>query len=185
MSMIEAAKDYAHRAHDAIKQVRKYSGKPYWTHTDQVAGIVATVTNDEEVISAAHLHDVLEDVFPEREIWSESAIRSQFGLRVADLVVELTDEFTKEKYPNLNRAARKKFERERIGNCSPDAKTIKCADIISNLSDLSEQDPDFAKVYFDEKGRAMTFLIGAHPTLHRQAVDLILSGAEKLIAIPK
>ena len=58
------AKEFAHAAHDSIKQVRKYTGEPYWNHTDAVAEVVASVGGTEDMVMAAHLHDVLEDVTP-------------------------------------------------------------------------------------------------------------------------
>lgn len=42
------------------KQVRKYSGIPYFTHCCEVAQIVSRVCHEPGVIAAAYLHDVLE-----------------------------------------------------------------------------------------------------------------------------
>ena len=44
-----------------------------------------------------------------------------FGERVVFLVEELTDQFTKQNYPNLNRVQRKELERERLSNISYEA----------------------------------------------------------------
>ena len=57
MTIIEKAQDFAHRAHDTIKQVRKYTGEPYWVHTDDVALRVTNLLDCESMICAAHLHD--------------------------------------------------------------------------------------------------------------------------------
>ena len=64
MNLIEKAKQFAHEAHDSIGQKRKYSGEPYWVHTDAVAEKVAAIGGTEVMVAAAHLHDVLEDVTP-------------------------------------------------------------------------------------------------------------------------
>lgn len=62
--LINLAKEFAHRAHDAIEQKRKYSGVPYWTHTDAVAELVEKFGGSTVMVVAAHLHDWLEDVAP-------------------------------------------------------------------------------------------------------------------------
>ena len=54
-----AAMDIAARAHEG--QVRKYTGEPYLTHPFAVAGLVRSVTDDEDMVAAAILHDVVED----------------------------------------------------------------------------------------------------------------------------
>ena len=61
------AKVYAREAHQRIDQRRKYSNLPYHVHLEAVAKLVATVTDDEEMIAAAWLHDVVEYVAPSRE----------------------------------------------------------------------------------------------------------------------
>lgn len=146
MNLIEKAKKFAHEAHDSINQKRKYSGLPYWVHTDEVAEIVAEVTDDEKIIAAAHLHDVLEDTD-----YESITISEQFGNKVSYFVFELTSVYNKENYPNLNRTERKILERERLKNISNDAKIIKMADIIANVSDVVNQDARFAKIYLQEK----------------------------------
>lgn len=48
---------------------------------------------------------------------------------------------------------------------SPDAKLIKVADIISNTSDIAEADPDFARVYLNEKRLLLPVLETKHNLL--------------------
>jgi (p)ppGpp synthase/HD superfamily hydrolase len=152
MSIKEQAKRFAHAAHDSIGQKRKYSGEPYWVHTDAVAATVERVLpNDDEAVAAAHLHDVLEDVTPLNPDYSEGLIRIMFGERVLSLVKELTDEFTKEAYPQLNRARRKALECERVRTTSSVAQTIKLADMLNNTESITANDKDFARVYLREK----------------------------------
>ena len=154
-SMIKA---FAHEAHDSIKQVRKYSGLPYWTHTDEVAGIVASVTDEEEDLAAAHLHDLLEDVFPKNAFYSLDRIRGLFGDRVASMVFDLTDQYTPENYPEWNRAIRKSKEADRLGATPARTQTIKLADIIVNTRDIAQSDPSFAKTYLKEKAYLLSKL---------------------------
>jgi len=165
--LVEKAKEFAHEAHDFILQKRKYTGAPYWVHTDEVAAIVSTVTNDPEVIAAAHLHDVVEDV--NIEPYTAQTIYDLFGSRVANLVIELTNRYTKENVPTMNRSIRKLREAERLAKISYDAQTIKYADIIANTSDISKSDPKFAPKYLSEKREILKVMTGGHPVLFGRA----------------
>ena len=57
--MIDDAIEFATKAHEG--QFRKGTRRPYIVHPIEVADIVSTMTNDEEVICAAVLHDTIED----------------------------------------------------------------------------------------------------------------------------
>ena len=61
MDLVEKAKQFATTAHKRINHQRKYSSQPYTAHLSAVAKTVASVTDDEEMIAAAWLHDVVED----------------------------------------------------------------------------------------------------------------------------
>jgi (p)ppGpp synthase/HD superfamily hydrolase len=81
------AADAAARWH--VNQRRKGSAQePYVNHLLEVASLVTQATggNDPNVVIAALLHDAVEDqgVTPE-------TIASDFGRRVADIVMEVTD----------------------------------------------------------------------------------------------
>lgn len=185
MNRIETAQAFAHAAHDAIKQVRKYDGRPYWVHTDAVAATVASVGGTEDMIVAAHLHDVLEDVTPLYPAYSEGQIRVQFGENVLKLVVELTDVYTKEAFPKLNRAERKTEERKRLATISPEAKTIKLADLIDNTASIVKDDPDFATVYLKEKFAILPYLADGSPELlQRASIQTITAMTSLGLTIP-
>lgn len=64
----------ANAAHDG--QTRKGTSKPYIIHPYSVYGNLRAHTNDEATLAAALLHDVLEDVSPER--YSEQRMRRRF-----------------------------------------------------------------------------------------------------------
>lgn len=70
------------RAHEG--QFRK-SGEPYIVHPILVAAITAVFSNDETMVQAALLHDVVEDTYYEIE-----DLRSEFGDDVVHLVEGLT-----------------------------------------------------------------------------------------------
>ena len=51
--LVKQASEYATTAHQRINHLRKYSKQPYHVHLEAVARLVATVTDDPEVIAAA------------------------------------------------------------------------------------------------------------------------------------
>ncbi len=137
---LEKAKIFAAKAH--MGQQRKYTDEPYMTHPITVAKLVSTVTEDLHTIVAALLHDVLEDTNTNME-----DIEFQFGERVAQLVLELTDI---SKPSDGNRSVRKEIDREHIRAASPAAKTIKLADLIDNAKTIVCNDPHFAMIFMEE-----------------------------------
>lgn len=63
----------------------------------------------------------------------------------------LTDVYTSERHPELNRATRKGLERDRLAKASLQAQLIKVADLISNTRSIVAEDPKFAVTYLQEK----------------------------------
>jgi guanosine-3',5'-bis(diphosphate) 3'-pyrophosphohydrolase len=140
-------KDITHKALEFATvahagQKRKYTGEDYIVHPIEVMEIIKTVSHTPEMLAAALLHDVVEDTNVSLE-----DIRLSFGNDVADLVFWLTDV---SKLEDGNRATRKSLDRAHIANASPDAMTIKLADLISNTASIMEYDANFAKVYLKE-----------------------------------
>ncbi len=151
VTLYEKAKHMAVQAHESIGQVRKYSGRPYYTHPLEVAALVATRTSDEEVLAAACLHDVLEDVAPQNPLYNEDWILREFGQKVLNIVVELTNVYTKEAYPQFNRKVRKALEKERLSKASDEAKLVKRADLHHNTGEMDENNDGFTAKWRHEK----------------------------------
>ncbi|MFD2517466.1 HD domain-containing protein [Salinimicrobium flavum] len=141
--MEEEALEFARNAHEG--QLRKYIEEPYIEHPKRVAEMVRRVPHNSQMICAAYLHDVVEDT-----PISVEDIREKFGKKIALLVEELTDEYLKVNYPHLNRRRRKDLEVRRQANISPQAQTIKLADIIDNTRDIIKNDRNFARRYIPE-----------------------------------
>ena len=84
MRKLEEAIIYATIMHQGI--TRKLGDTPYILHPLEVAQILSTMTDDEDVITAGILHDIVEDTdgtLPE--------IEKRFGERVAKLVSSETE----------------------------------------------------------------------------------------------
>jgi (p)ppGpp synthase/HD superfamily hydrolase len=143
MDMVEKARVFATAAHAAVGQVRKYTGEPYIVHPFEVAMTVKQIGGTPEMVAAAFLHDTVEDTGVTME-----TIEREFGPEVAEIVFFLTDVSRPE---HGNRAARKAIDRAHIAKADARAQTIKLADLISNCSSIVKYDPEFAKVYLEEK----------------------------------
>lgn len=177
----EYSKVFGRIAHDSIEHKRKYSGEPYWTHTEAVADTIARIGGDDDSLQAAHLHDYREDVVTallnsgrfETLGYLETMYHFKFNEKVKSLVSELTDVFTKERFPHLNRAKRKALEAERISRISNEAKTIKLADLIDNTKSITLNDPKFAETYLKEKAQLLKALVGGNPVLMLRAQEVI------------
>lgn len=166
--LIDQAIIFAAEAHRG--QRRKYTGLPYIIHPIEVMTIVATVEHTEEMLAAAVLHDVVEDTR-----FKITDIYRHFGQEVHDLVWELTAQGR-----GGNRKARKQAEVLRWIRQSPDAQTVKLADLISNTASIVEHDPGFARLYLEEKDALLGVLIDGHPALHEQARAQVYAGLAAL-----
>lgn len=169
-TLIEKAEFFASSAHDSIGHKRKYTDQPYHVHPGRVAALVASVTSDEEIIAAAWLHDVLEDVAPKNSDFNEDAIYKAFGQRVLELVLDVTDVSCPS---DGNRATRKAIDREHLAKASDGAKTIKLADMIDNVIDISKHDPDFAKIFKKEIALDLEYLKTGNAELYGRLVKLL------------
>ncbi|WP_126246310.1 hypothetical protein [Chitinophaga rhizosphaerae] len=100
--------------------------------------------------------------------------------RTLQLVVELTDVYTKQTYPTWNRRKRKAAEAKRIAGNSPEAQTIKYADILDNCIGISGHDSDFAPVFLQECRQLLNLMDKGNAELKKRAESVI---AEELHAL--
>lgn len=161
----QKAKAFATKCHEDIKQVRKYTGEPYINHPAAVVEIVRSVPHTEAMLCAAWLHDTVEDTNT-----TINDIKREFGEEVAKLVEMLTDV---SKPSDGNRKKRKAIDREHTAKASPQAKTIKLADLIDNTKTIVAFDPEFAKVYLAEKRLLLDVLGDGDKTLFDLAMKQI------------
>jgi len=163
--LIDAAYEFAKEAHG--EQKRKYTGEPYINHPVAVAQLVASVTEDCEMIAAALLHDVIEDTAVTYKDLVDT--KNGFGPHVANLVWWLSDVSRLE---DGNRKIRKHLDRLHISGAPSNAKTIKLADLCDNTSSITKYDPGFAKIYMEEKKALLPLLATGNPVLLLQARTL-------------
>lgn len=145
---------YAHR-----KQRRKGVDIPYIVHPIECSMIVSTITDDEDVIVAALLHDVIEDTE-----YGYEDIRERFGSRVADLVQSETEDKRVGQKKQHTWYIRKKETIEHIKKADRDSKIICLGDKLSNIrasvrdyehnketfwDRFNQSDPDFQGWYYE------------------------------------
>jgi len=95
------------------------------------------------ILSAAALHDTIEDTETTRQ-----ELESEFGLEIASIVSELTDD------KSLPKSERKQLQIEHAPHLSRDGALVKLADKICNLRDVVDSPPagwsiERRREYFD------------------------------------
>ena len=164
MSKIIQAMRLANKAHSG--QLRKNGIEPYVYHCARVSLLAAIATTDENIVIAAWLHDVLED----SDTVNKETILLLFGSEVCDLVLELTNVYTKTNYPSLNREERKKLENERLASASDKAKFIKLCDRLDNIDSFKGKIPK----YYKEETKDLIAKIGyIDPIISNVILDLL------------
>lgn len=127
ISLMDRAIIFATRAHSGA--YRKGTQIPYIVHPMEAAAIAATITEDQDIIAAAVLHDVIEDTDATAE-----EIRFFFNDHIADLVEAESEDKRKDLPPQETWMLRKmetlEFLRQKAGR---EEKILVLADKLSNI----------------------------------------------------
>ena len=145
---------------------------PYVNHLIEVARLIAEVGRviDPATLAAAVLHDVVEDTPTTLD-----EVEREFGREVRDLVAECTDD------KSLPSIERKRLQIENAAGASRKAKTIKLADTIANVVDLTNAAPpdwtvERRRNYFDWSEKVVAGLRGTNPALERRYDEAVARG---------
>lgn len=114
-------------SHEQAKQHRKGSDAPYIIHPFGVMVIAGNVTNDEDILIACLMHDILEDV--DCSIYSENEMRKDFGDRVVSIVKDVTKDESISVWRDRSKAYLNHLEHQ----ASDEAVIVSAADKIHNL----------------------------------------------------
>lgn len=128
--MINKAIAFATQAHEG--QLRKGTTRPFILHPLEVGTIVASMTGDEEIISAAILHDTIEDC----DGITEDIICMEFSPRVANLVAQESEDKSK------SWMERKTATIEKLKTAAKEIQMIGLADKLSNMRDIDRDYPE-------------------------------------------
>lgn len=172
--LLEQIKLFADRSHG--QQLRKYSPDRYIVHPVRVMETLKRYHASLPMLAAALLHDVLEDTAVTKEELSNfllTLLDEADTAKTVKLVIELTDIYTKAAYPKWNRQKRKEKEYARLEQISPEAQTIKYADIMDNSKEIGTHDNDFAPVYLRECKAILERLENGNAELYREALDRV------------
>ncbi|MCI8836766.1 MAG: bifunctional (p)ppGpp synthetase/guanosine-3',5'-bis(diphosphate) 3'-pyrophosphohydrolase [Hungatella sp.] len=118
--MIRKAAEFAARAHEGA--LRKGSKIPYISHPMEVAMIVALMTDDQDLIAAAYLHDVIEDAGV-----TYQELEQKFGSRIAELVRQESEDKSK------SWVERKQATIDRLITAGKEDRILAFGDKLSNL----------------------------------------------------
>lgn len=135
-SLVFNALSFACNAHAGT--CRKGTDIPYVLHPVESAIIVATVTDDPELIAAALLHDTVEDTDTSTE-----TLRQLFGERVAALVADETENKRENVCSHDSWCLRKEEAIAHLRSASIDAKIVALGDKLSNMRAISR---DYAAI---------------------------------------
>ena len=127
--LLDKAIVFAVNAHRG--QLRKGSNAPYILHPMEAAAIVAAMTDDEEVIAAAVLHDTVEDTAVTLD-----EICEQFGKRVAELVAAESENKREDKPAASTWKIRKEETIEHLKTAPKEVKMLTLGDKISNIRSI-------------------------------------------------
>ena len=170
MGLVREAARAACQLHSGQK---RDGGERYVFHLMRVAGMVTMLDDKflpllitDGMIAAAWLHDVYEDT-----ALLPPAISASFGDLVGGYVEELTNRFTKNAYPMMNRKKRKAAEVNRLAEVSREAQVIKLCDRLDNLQTISVKGRKFVLTYCNES-EALAEVLVASPPLQVEIMKL-------------
>lgn len=124
--LLDKAILYATKAHEGTE--RRGKGFPYIVHPLEALAIAASITNDQEILAAAVLHDTIEDTTV-----TIDDLKREFGQRVTDLVVSETDFDEAPNGRKLTWRERKQRDIDNLKKISRDAKIVAIGDKLSNM----------------------------------------------------
>ena len=129
--LISRAERFARVRHEG--QFRKGKAQePYTIHLEEVAALVERWSGSESAITAAWLHDTVEDCPPT----SVADLELLFGKEVASIVAELTDD------KSLPKTAQKEQQIVNAPQKSNEASLVKLADKTSNIGAIANSPPE-------------------------------------------
>jgi guanosine-3',5'-bis(diphosphate) 3'-pyrophosphohydrolase len=133
---------------------------PYINHPIQLAYILVQADiEDPVVLAAALLHDTIEDTNT-----THDELEIVFGHEIANIVAECSDD------KDLNKLERKQAQIDHAARLTRQAKLVKLADKIANVSDINGAPPagwslERKREYFDWARKVVDQMRGTHAVL--------------------
>ena len=135
MDILDEAIIFATKAHSGL--LRKGTNTPYIFHPIEAAQIIATITDDREIMAAGVLHDILEE-----SDFTEDDLKEKFGERVTKLVCADSENKRREVSAEESWKVRKSETIDFVKNeATREEKMVVLGDKLSNLRAI---DRDFS-----------------------------------------
>ncbi|MBQ2502395.1 MAG: HD domain-containing protein [Bacteroidales bacterium] len=135
-SLFDRAVNFAVKAHSGTE--RRGKGFPYIIHLMEAVEIVATITPDQELLSAAMLHDTVEDTPV-----TVDDLRKEFGDRIASIVEAESDVHNEGESEHESWHRRKQEAIDRLTAAPMEAKIVALGDKLSNMRAIAR---DYAQI---------------------------------------
>ena len=135
-SPFDRAVNFAVKAHSGTE--RRGKGFPYIIHLMEAVEIVATITPDQELLSAAMLHDTVEDTPV-----TVADLRKEFGDRIASIVEAESDVHNEGESEHESWHRRKQEAIDRLTAAPMEAKIVALGDKLSNMRAIAR---DYAQI---------------------------------------
>ena len=135
-SLFDRAVTFAVKVHSGTE--RRGKGFPYIVHLMEAVEIVATITPDQELLSAAMLHDTVEDTPV-----TVDDLRREFGDRIAGIVEAESDVHNEGESEHESWHRRKQEAIDRLTAAPLEAKIVALGDKLSNMRAIAR---DYAQI---------------------------------------
>ncbi len=167
-ALVEHAYEIAKSSHRA--QTRASDGRPFLTHVTEVAALLHDAGFDEELVAVGLLHDSVE-----RGTLSEEDLRGEFGDRIADQVMTLSEDPSIEAFDE-----RKAALRAQVAAAGGQAMTVFAADKLSDVLGLRRGIQTFGPGVPDRIGTSIESM-AAH---YRDSVEVIAAARPSSAFLP-
>jgi len=172
VKILDAAIFAAEKHQGQVRKNKQHS--PYITHPLMVSKAILQLggINDTTILTAAILHDTIEDTAT-----AEKELEDQFGGDILSIVLEVTDDKSK------NKLIRKRLQVVHAPELSYEAKIIKLADKLINCRDILNDPPEDWSLkrrqdYIQWGADVISQIRGTNPQIEA-AFDQVMARAEK------
>ncbi len=168
MTKLEKAADFAARFHAG--QTRKLGGEPRLIHLYETVSNAALVTEDEDVLVAAMLHDTLEETTA-----TEDLLRKEFGENVTRIVLWCSEDKMRERPAHETWQERKVAFNERTKIAPREAQIVLLAAKLSNMRSIAAHYHKYGDAIWESFNNLDKY---AHDWYHRSALEEALVALE-------
>lgn len=161
-NLVQKALLFAYRKH---KGQSRRDGTEYIVHPIRVANNVAQFVKSDNInklMIVAYLHDTLEDTDTTYE-----EIKNIFGERIADMILELTNDKELRK-----KVGKTECLKQGILGMSEHSLTVKLCDRLDNVSDLTTSSEEFRQKYLKQTLELIEFMF-SHKKLNETHITII------------